>query len=194
MSDITQLKAAVLEKAHQDGKKHLETATTTLNDHFEGRKQQGLKLLEAKRQEALKTLYQQCQVEQQELSHQERQTLLALKHESIQVLFEASLARMTAFSKEEEMAFLKQVLSKYRDQPVLVTFGEKTGKKFSSYDCAELRLSFPQLHYSQELIPQEAGFVISLDQVDDNYLYRHLLEAMVKEESSHIISTLFSEM
>ncbi|HGC6565938.1 TPA: ATPase V, partial [Streptococcus pyogenes] len=74
------------------------------------------------------------------------------------------------------------------------TFGEKTGQKFSSYDCAELRLAFPQLSYNQELIPQEAGFLVSLDQVDDNYLYRYLLESVLKEESSRIIDMLFSEI
>jgi len=194
VSDVTQLKEAVLEKAHQEGERLLEAATASLEADFEVRRQEGLKRLAAKRQGELHALYQQFQVEQQELKNQERQALLALKHDSIQELFDASLERLEAFSKEEELAFLKQVLYKYPDQPLLVTFGEKTGQKLSSYDCAELRLSFPQISYNQELIPQEAGFLVSLEQVDDNYLYRHLLEAIFKKESSHMIRTIFSEI
>ncbi|HER2358350.1 TPA: ATPase V [Streptococcus pyogenes] len=194
MNDITQLRQNVLEKAHQEGQQCLKIATDSLDTDFKERQQQGLHDLKAKRQKELKALEQQFQVAQQQLKNQERQALLALKQDSIKELFEASLEKMTNFSKEEELAFLKQVLSKYSEQPLQVTFGEKTGQKFSSYDCAELRLAFPQLSYNQELISQEAGFLVSLDQVDDNYLYRYLLESVLKEESSRIIDMLFSEI
>ncbi|WMB28386.1 hypothetical protein N1495_06245 [Streptococcus didelphis] len=149
--------------------------------------------LEASRQSQLKAMQDKFKVEVQEITNKERQRILLMKQEALKDLFDAALNRMKAFSKQEELAFMKKVFTNYQDQDIKVSLGEMTKEKLSQEDLAQLGELFPKLTFNPDTIAQEAGFIVSINQVDDTYLYSNLLGSIFKEESARISHVLFTE-
>ena len=58
---------------------------------------------------------------------------------------------------------------------------------------AFLKKSFPQVHFSDQSIVGQAGFVLSQGRVDDSYLYRDLLDSVWQEESYRLAQDIFKD-
>lgn len=132
-------------------------------------------------------------MESQQIKNQERQSTLVTKQTVLKELFQAALEKMEAFDVEEELYFLNLILKKYQDQDILVSLGEITSQKFSSQALAELIKQYPNASFNEKSIDKEAGFMISIGQVDQNYLYSNLVNSIFKEESSRIANAIFKE-
>ena len=100
---------------------------------------------------------------------------------------------MAAWSSAEEEHFLKSVLAKYPEEELTLTFGALSAGKFSSSQLEDLKKSFPQVHFSDQSIAAQAGFVLSQGRVDDSYLYRDLLDSVWQEESYRLAQDIFKD-
>ena len=100
---------------------------------------------------------------------------------------------MVAWSLAEEEHFLKSALAKYPEEELTLTFGALSAEKFSSNQLEDLKKAFPQVHFSDQSIAGQAGFVLSQGRVDDSYLYRDLLDSVWQEESYRLAQDIFKD-
>ena len=100
---------------------------------------------------------------------------------------------MAAWPPAEEEHFLKSVLAKYPEEEMALVFGALSAEKFSSSQLEDLKKAFPQVHFSDQSIAGQAGFVLSQGRVDDSYLYRDLLDSVWQEESYRLAQDIFKD-
>ena len=179
MSDISDLKASVLEQAHEKGRLLLAEATEKIEQ-------------EAKEREA-QLVRQKLGQREQQLENQKRQSTLVIKQRVLRELFEEAYAQMVAWSLAEEEQFLKSVLAKYPEEEMTLVFGTLSAEKFSSSQLEGLKKAFPKVSFSDQSIAGQAGFVLSQGRVDDSYLYRDLLDSVWQEESYRLAQDIFKD-
>lgn len=190
MSDMTELKASILERSHEQGRLNLAAAKESIRADFEQKKAQLLLEKEAYRRSRLSEINRRVQREKQQLENQARQSALAAKQEGLKELFAAAEAEMSAWSEAEHLAFFWQVIASYTE-PVTVQFGQLTADKISESSWAELEKSCPQVTFNRDFIAQEAGFLVISGQVDDNYLYSSLIKDLWETEGFRLAADIF---
>ena len=193
MSDISDLKASVLEQAHEKGRLLLAEATEKIEQEAKEREVQLVRQKLGQREQQLKEISRRSQRDIQQLENQKRQSSLAIKQRVLRELFEEAYAQMAAWSQVEEERFLKSVLAKYPEEELTLTFGALSVEKFSSSQLEDLKKAFPQVHFSDQFIADQAGFVLSQGRVDDSYLYRDLLDSVWQEESYRLAQDIFKD-
>ena len=193
MSDISDLKASVLEQAHEKGRLLLAEATEKIEQEAKEREAQLVRQKLGQREQQLKEISRRSQRDIQQLENQKRQSTLVIKQRVLRELFEEAYAQMEAWSPAEEEHFLKSVLAKYPEKELALTFGALSAEKFSSSQLEDLKKSFPQVHFSDQSIAGQAGFVLSQGRVDDSYLYRDLLDSVWQEESYRLAQDIFKD-
>lgn len=193
MSDISDLKASVLEQAHEKGRLLLAEATEKIEQEAKEREAQLVRQKLGQREQQLKEISRRSQRDIQQLENQKRQSTLVIKQRVLRELFEEAYAQMVAWSLAEEEHFLKSALAKYPEEELTLTFGALSAEKFSSSQLEDLKKSFPQVHFSDQSIAGQAGFVLSQGRVDDSYLYRDLLDSVWQEESYRLAQDIFKD-
>ena len=193
MSDISDLKASVLEQAHEKGRLLLAEATEKIEQEAKEREAQLVRQKLGQREQQLKEISRRSQRDIQQLENQKRQSSLAIKQRVLRELFEEAYAQMAAWSQVEEERFLKSVLAKYPEEELTLTFGALSVEKFSSSQLEDLKKAFPQVHFSDQFIADQAGFVLSQGRVDDSYLYCDLLDSVWQEESYRLAQDIFKD-
>ena len=193
MSDISDLKASVLEQAHEKGRLLLAEATETREQEAKEREAQLVRQKLGQREQQLKEIGRRSQRDIQQLENQKRQSTLVIKQRVLRELFEEAYAQMTAWSPAEEEQFLKSVLTKYPEEELTLVFGALSAEKLSSSQLEDLKKAFPQVHFSDHSIAGQAGFVLSQGRVDDSYLYRDLLDSVWQEESYRLAQDIFKD-
>ena len=193
MSDISDLKASVLEQAHEKGRLLLAEATEKIEQEAKEREAQLVRQKLGQREQQLKEISRRSQRDIQQLENQKRQSTLVIKQRVLRELFEEAYAQMVAWSPAEEEHFLKSALAKYPEEELTLTFGALSAEKFSSSQLEDLKRSFPQVHFSDQSIAGQAGFVLSQGRVDDSYLYRDLLDSVWQEESYRLAQDIFKD-
>ena len=193
MSDISDLKASVLEQAHEKGRLLLAEATEKREQEAKEREAQLVRQKLGQREQQLKEISRRSQRDIQQLENQKRQSTLVIKQRVLRELFEEGYAQMVAWSPDEEEHFLKSVLAKYPEEELVLIFGALSAEKFSSSQLEDLKKAFPQVHFSDQFIAGQAGFVLSQGRVDDSYLYRDLLDSVWQEESYRLAQDIFKD-
>ena len=193
MSDISDLKASVLEQAHEKGRLLLAEATEKIEQEAKEREAQLVRQKLGQREQQLKEISRRSQRDIQQLENQKRQSTLVIKQRVLRELFEEAYAQMVAWSPAEEEQFLKSVLAKYPEEELTLAFGALSAEKFSSSQLEDLKKVFPQVHFSDQSIAGQAGFVLSQGRVDDSYLYRDLLDSVWQEESYRLAQDIFKD-
>lgn len=193
MSDISDLKASVLEQAHEKGRLLLAEATEKIEQEAKEREAQLVRQKLGQREQQLKEISRRSQRDIQQLENQKRQSTLVIKQRVLRELFEEGYAQMVAWSPDEEEHFLKSVLAKYPEEELTLAFGALSAEKFSSSQLEDLKKAFPQVHFSDQSIAGQAGFVLSQGRVDDSYLYRDLLDSVWQEESYRLAQDIFKD-
>ena len=193
MSDISDLKASVLEQAHEKGRLLLAEATEKIEQEAKEREAQLVRQKLGQREQQLKEISRRSQRDIQQLENQKRQSTLVIKQRVLRELFEEAYAQMVAWSLAEEEHFLKSALAKYPEEELTLTFGALSAEKFSSNQLEDLKKAFPQVHFSDQSIVGQAGFVLSQGRVDDSYLYRDLLDSVWQEESYRLAQDIFKD-
>ncbi len=193
MSDISDLKASVLEQAHEKGRLLLAEATEKIEQEAKEREAQLVRQKLGQREQQLKEISRRSQRDIQQLENQKRQSTLVIKQRVLRELFEEAYAQMMAWSPAEEEQFLKSVLAKYPEKELTLAFGALSAEKFSSSQLEDLKKAFPQVHFSDQFIAGQAGFVLSQGRVDDSYLYRDLLDSVWQEESYRLAQDIFKD-
>jgi len=193
MSDMSDLKVSVLEQAHEKGRLLLAEATEKIEQEAKEREAQLVRQKLGQREQQLKEISRRSQRDIQQLENQKRQSTLVIKQRVLRELFEEAYAQMVAWSPAEEEHFLKSVLAKYPEEELTLTFGALSAEKFSSSQLEDLKKSFPQVHFSDQSIAGQAGFVLSQGRVDDSYLYRDLLDSVWQEESYRLAQDIFKD-
>ena len=193
MSDISDLKASVLEQAHEKGRLLLVEATEKIEQEAKEREAQLVRQKLGQREQQLKEISRRSQRDIQQLENQKRQSTLVIKQRVLRELFEEGYAQMVAWSPDEEEHFLKSVLAKYPEEELTLAFGALSAEKFSSSQLEDLKKAFPQVHFSDQSIAGQAGFVLSQGRVDDSYLYRDLLDSVWQEESYRLAQDIFKD-
>lgn len=193
MTDYSQLKDSILEQAHEKGRKLVAEATVKVQEESQ---LQEARLVEEKlhqRAVQLQTIERHLQRESQQIENQKRQSTLVTKQRVLKELFADAYQKMATWSRQEELAFLHRVLSRYADQAMVLTFGAVTVEKLTDQDLQDLIEAYPQLQLAKETLAQEAGFVLSFGKVDASYLYRDLVDAVREEQSFHMAASIFKE-
>ncbi|KAA0117517.1 hypothetical protein FKX92_05325 [Streptococcus sanguinis] len=193
MSDISDLKASVLEQAHEKGRLLLVEATEKIEQEAKEREAQLVRQKLGQREQQLKEISRRSQRDIQQLENQKRQSTLVIKQRVLRELFEEAYAQMVAWSPAEEEHFLKSVLAKYPEEELVLVFGTLSAEKFSSSQLEGLKKAFPKVSFSDQSIAGQAGFVLSQGRVDDSYLYRDLLDSVWQEESYRLAQDIFKD-
>ena len=192
MDSSSHLRDSVLEQAHEKGRKLLAEAQEHIQTESQERKQRLLQEKSQQRQQQVKNLHNRLQRDIQQIENQKRQSTLVTKQGVLKELFAEASERMAAWSAAEEVAFISQVLSGY-DQPVVLTLGAITAEKLSAEDKQALLAQFPQVTLAEAVLAQQAGFVLSMGQIDDNYLYRDLVQSIWEQEGYRMATEIFSD-
>ncbi|MET3558858.1 V/A-type H+-transporting ATPase subunit E [Streptococcus rupicaprae] len=192
MSDMTELKASVLEQSHEKGRLNLAAAKEKIQAEFDQKREHLVFEKESLRRQKLEAVQRYKQRESQQLENKARQSSLVTKQEVLKELFEEAKATMAAWSEGQHLDFLKAVMASYTES-VEVAFGDLTARTFSEETWQALRGAYPQVTFVEETIANEAGFLISKGQVDDNFLYGHLIADIWEEESFRLASEIFKK-
>ena len=193
MSDISDLKASVLEQAHEKGRLLLAEATEKIEQEAKEREAQLVRQKLGQREQQLKEISRRSQRDIQQLENQKRQSTLVIKQRVLRELFEEAYAQMAAWSQIEEERFLKSVLAKYPEEEMTLVFGALSAEKFSSSQLEGLKKVFPKVSFSDQSIAGQAGFLLSQGRVDDSYLYLDLLDSVWQEESYRLAQDIFKD-
>ena len=189
----SQLRDSVLEQAHENGRQLVANAQETLDRET---KEQQARLKHEKmqqREQEVKVLKRQVQREVQQLENEKRQSTLATKQRILKELFAGAYEQMAAWSLKQEQAFLEQILKKYPQEELVLTFGSRTFGKYSAVQLEQLLERYPQVKLASSVVSGEAGFLLSRGNVDDNYLYRYLVDSLWQEESYRIAQAIFQD-
>ena len=189
----SQLRDSVLEQAHENGRQLVAKAQETLDRET---KEQKARLKQEKmqqREQEVKVLKRQVQREVQQLENEKRQSTLATKQRILKELFAGAYEQMAAWSLKQEQAFLEQILKKYPQEELVLTFGSRTFGKYSAVQLEQLLERYPQVKLASSVVSGEAGFLLSRGNVDDNYLYRYLVDSLWQEESYQLAQAIFQD-
>ena len=182
------LRDSVLEQAHENGRQLLADAKESIEQ--EARlKQEKLQ----QREQEIKAINRQVQREVQQLENEKRQSTLATKQGILKELFAGAYEQMAAWSIEQEQAFLEQVLKKYPQEELVLTVGSRTLVKYSAGQLERLLEHYPHVKLASSSVSGEAGFLLSRGNIDDNYLYRNLVDSLWQEESYQLAQTIFQD-
>ena len=189
----SQLRDSVLEQAHENGRQLVAKAQETLDRET---KEQKARLKQEKmqqREQEVKVLKRQVQREVQQLENEKRQSTLATKQRILKELFAGAYEQMAAWSLKQEQVFLEQILKKYPQEELVLTFGSRTFGKYSAVQLEQLLERYPQVKLASSAVSGEAGFLLSRGNVDDNYLYRYLVDSLWQEESYRLAQAIFQD-
>lgn len=189
----SQLRDSVLEQAHENGRQLVANAQETLDRET---KEQKARLKQEKMQQCeqeVKVLKRQVQREVQQLENEKRQSTLAAKQRILKELFAGAYEQMAAWSLKQEQVFLEQILKKYPQEELVLTFGSRTFGKYSAVQLEQLLERYPQVKLASSAVSGEAGFLLSRGNVDDNYLYRYLVDSLWQEESYRLAQAIFQD-
>lgn len=192
MGSSSHLRDSVLEQAHEKGRKLLAEAENKIQLEGQERQQRLLQEKSLQRQQQVKSLHNRLQRDIQQIENQKRQSTLLTKQGVLKELFEEATERMVAWSVSEEIAFISQVLASY-EQPLVLTLGSITADKLSAADQQNLLKQFSQVTLATESIAHQAGFVLSIGQIDDNYLYRDLVQSIWEQEGYRMAAEIFQD-
>ena len=189
----SQLRDSVLEQAHENGRQLVANAQETLDRET---KEQKARLKQEKmqqREQEVKVLKRQVQREVQQLENEKRQSTLATKQGILKELFAEAYEQMATWSVEQEQDFLEQVLKKYPQEELVLTVGSRTLVKYSAGQLERLLEHYPHVRLASSPVSGEAGFLLSRGNIDDNYLYRNLVDSLWQEESYQLAQTIFQD-
>ena len=189
----SQLRDSVLEQAHENGRQLVANAQVTLDRET---KEQKARLKQEKmqqREQEVKVLKRQVQRKVQQLENEKRQSTLATKQRILKELFAGAYEQMAAWSIEQEQAFLEQVLKKYPQEELVLTVGSRTLVKYSAGQLERLLEHYPHVRLASSPVNGEAGFLLSRGNIDDNYLYRNLVDSLWQEERYQLAQTIFQD-
>lgn len=187
------LRDSVLEQAHENGRQLLADAKESIEHEA---KEQEAQLKQEKlqqREQEIKAINRQVQREVQQLENKKRQSTLATKQGILKELFAGAYEQMAVWSVEQEQAFLEQVLKKYPQEELVLTVGSRTLVKYSAGQLERLLEHYPHVRLASSLVNGEAGFLLSRGNIDDNYLYRNLVDSLWQEESYQLAQTIFQD-
>ena len=100
---------------------------------------------------------------------------------------------MVAWPLEKEIQFVDTVLDRYQGQVVTLTFGAVSAAKFDSAALERLKQAHQNVTVADATIPTQAGFVLSVGKIDDNYLYRDLVDSIWEQESYQMAASIFTD-
>ena len=187
------LRDSVLEQAHENGRQLLADAKESIEREA---KEQETRLKQEKlqqREQEIKAINRQVQREVQQLENEKRQSTLATKQGILKELFAGAYEQMAAWPLKQEQAFLEQILKKYPQEELVLTFGSRTFGKYSAVQLEQLLERYPQVKLASSAVSEEAGFLLSRGKVDDNYLYRYLVDSLWQEESYRLAQAIFQD-
>ena len=187
------LRDSVLEQAHENGRQLLADAKESIEREA---KEQEARLKQEKlqqREQEIKAINRQVQREVQQLENEKRQSTLATKQGILKELFAEAYEQMATWSVEQEQAFLEQVLKKYPQEELVLTVGSRTLVKYSAGQLERLLEHYPHVRLASSHVNGEAGFLLSRGNIDDNYLYRNLVDSLWQEESYQLAQTIFQD-
>ena len=187
------LRDSVLEQAHENGRQLLADAKESIEREA---KEQEARLKQEKlqqREQEIKAINRQVQREVQQLENEKRQSTLATKQGILKELFAGAYKQMAVWSVEQEQAFLEQVLKKYPQEELILTVGSRTLAKYSAGQLERLLEHYPHVKLASSSVSGEAVFLLSRGNIDDNYLYRNLVDSLWQEESYQLAQKIFQD-
>ena len=193
MDEHTQLKDSILAQAHEKGRKLVEEAKESILKEEAVQEERLIQDKLNQRSEQLKRIQRQLQRETQQIENKKRQSTLVTKQRVLKDLFAEAYEAMAAWPLEKEVQFVEDVLDHYQGQAVTLTFGAVSAAKFGPADLEHLRQSYQDLTVSEATIPAQAGFVLSVGKIDDNYLYRDLVDSIWEQESYQMAASIFTD-
>lgn len=193
MDEHTQLKDSILAQAHEKGRKLIEEAKESILKEETVQEERLIQDKLNQRSEQLKRIQRQLQRETQQIENKKRQSTLVTKQRVLKDLFAEAYEAMAAWPLEKEVQFVEAVLDHYQGQAVILIFGAVSAAKFGPADLEHLRQAHQDLTVSEATIPAQAGFVLSVGKIDDNYLYRDLVDSIWEQESYQMAASIFTD-
>lgn len=193
MDEQTQLKDSILAQAHEKGRKLLEEAKETILKEETAQEERLIQDKLNQRSEQLKRIQRQLQRETQQIENKKRQSTLVTKQRVLKDLFADAYEAMVAWPLEKEMQFVDAVLDRYQGQVVTLTFGAVSASKFDSAALERLKQTHQNVTVADATIPAQAGFVLSVGKIDDNYLYFDLVDSIWEQESYQMAASIFTD-
>ena len=193
MDEQTQVKDSILAQAHEKGRKLLEEAKETILKEETAQEERLIQDRLNQRSEQLKRIQRQLQRETQQIENKKRQSTLVTKQRVLKDLFADAYEAMAAWPLEKEMQFVDAVLDRYQGQDVTLTFGAVSAAKFDSAALERLKQTHQNVTVADAMIPAQAGFVLSVGKIDDNYLYRDLVDSIWEQESYQMAASIFTD-
>lgn len=193
MDEHTQLKDSILAQAHEKGRKLVEEVKESILKEEAVQEERLIQDKLNQRSEQLKRIQRQLQRETQQIENKKRQSTLVTKQRVLKDLFAEAYEAMAAWPLEKEVQFVDAVLDRYQGQDVTLTFGATSAAKFDPVDLVKWKQTHPNVTVADATIPAQAGFVLSVGKIDDNYLYRDLVDSIWEQESYQMAASIFTD-
>ncbi|MGG5315746.1 hypothetical protein [Enterococcus sp. AZ072] len=150
---------------------------------------------EKRLEKSLKTLNQKYKQQANRQQVETKQAILNQKQTFLELLFEDAIEAMEQWDVEKQQTFGQQALVNLTglDGKVLFICGEKSQAAFSKEWIAEQNKVLPfQLVVSDDLLKNQAGFVINDHGVQYNFLFRTLVQDIQSEMSYELAQEFFA--
>ena len=144
---------------------------------------------------SLKALDQKYKQQANRQQVETKQAVLNQKQTFLELLFEDAVEAMEQWDAEKQQEFGKQALMNLTgvNGEVIFVCGEKSQAAFSSEWITELNEVLPfQLAASEDLLKNQAGFVINDRGVQYNFLFRTLVQDVQSEMSYELAQEFFA--
>lgn len=190
MTKITELKTfvdKVISREYEEKQAELDAYTLMLEDKLLAQKD----LLDVQQQTKLARIEAQQEqdfaIERNSLQLVERNQRLAIKQEIIHHYVEEVKAGFQALSKDETHAFIEKLLQRHTQESDLkIVLGSLT-KEVLGHDAI---FAVP---VSEEVIPNETGFILMDGDIEYNYLFVNLVEESRRQLQLLLLQEVFND-
>lgn len=188
MKDLAQLKESILQEVTAEYSTRLEVVTNQEEEKINHIQSKIEEQLVTKKMALKKEAKSQLDRQQQSVLNQQKKEVLQVKHELLEQVYTQVVHVLSNWSGETLLLFIEGALSHLpTNQQMVLTLGEETIHNLPKKEQDELQHHYPHLTISEKVLPKQAGFVVTCDGVEYNYLFEELVKEL-KEDFSPILA------
>lgn len=193
MSDLQKIRESVLAKAHHEGQALFQTAQLSQQQAYDQAFQSAMRDKQAHRKHVLDREISQLSRLEQQIANQTRQANLKSRQALVDDLFEGAVEKMQAWSAEETLSFIQNVLKAFDGQTLKLVLHKDMQDRLGQKGLDQLLSQYPQLSLDFDRQLNKPGFILSQGAVDYNYTFDQLVKSQRENLSTQLSQQVFQE-
>lgn len=197
MSDITKLTTKIIQDAQVKQQQILETGKKEIQQQEKLQQQQIERQMKEQLQRIEKEIQAELSLKVSDLHVKSRSKLLATKQMVLDELFTEAKARLKQLSTTDFTDFvLRNIKATDLEGVVELVLGEESQHYATEATVATWQQELPPeitLTIAKQVIPRRSGFLLRQGEVEFNFIFEAILNAVEEELSNELLQLIFEE-